>query len=247
MGNALSHKGLWDRCAAGQDALTVCEDNAIFNRHFSRRAAAVLCELPPDWDIILWGWNFNSVLHVELIEGMEQTVMHFNGAKFANGHREVQEKSYEVRPMRLIAAFGVVCYSLSPKGARSLSGRCFPLRNEVVSVPALRRRFVNFTIDSIMNKHYRDLKSYVSFPPLVCTENDKSTSERLPRRTSSPSLIFPATEIGHRRRIVRGYFNHKGYNQAGNPKCLPLFELRQFAQQNTYGFWVSCVLYVWKD
>jgi len=79
--------------------------------------------------------------------------------------------------MRLLTAFGTVCYTLSPRGARSLRDRCFPLRNEAIWVPGLDRRLLNFNIDSIMNKHYGDLKSYVSFPPLVWTENDTSTSD----------------------------------------------------------------------
>jgi len=79
--------------------------------------------------------------------------------------------------MRLITAFGTVCYSVSPQGAKSLLQRCFPLKNEIVSIPSLDRRFLSFGIDSIMNKHYSALKSYVCFPPLVWTENDKSTSD----------------------------------------------------------------------
>ena len=177
LGCALSHKSLWDHCACGEAAVTVCEDDAIFNRDFSARAATVLRGLPPDWDIILWGWNFDSVLHVELIEGMKQTVMRFDPSQLAQRTAEFQGKRYEILPMRLVAAFGIVCYSLSPRGARSLSERCFPLRNEIVSIPGLGRDVLNFGIDSIMNKHYRALRSYVCFPPLVWTENDKSTSD----------------------------------------------------------------------
>ena len=36
-------------------AVTVAEDDAVFNRHFSDKAGKVLAALPPDWDIILWG------------------------------------------------------------------------------------------------------------------------------------------------------------------------------------------------
>ena len=80
--------------------------------------------------------------------------------------------------MRLVAAFGIVCYSFVARGAQvPASERCFPLRNEIVSIPGLGRDVLNFGIDSIMNKHYGALRSYVCFPPLVWTENDKSTSD----------------------------------------------------------------------
>jgi len=177
LGCALSHKRLWDHCACGEAAVTVCEDDAIFNRHFSRQAAVVLARLPADWDIVLWGWNFDSILHVEVIEGIKQTVMHFDPSKLAERAGEFQERTYEVLPMRLIGAFGAVCYSLSPMGARSLQQRCFPLKNETIAIPGLGRKLLNFGIDCVMNKHYPGLRSYVAFPPLVWTENDKTISD----------------------------------------------------------------------
>jgi len=177
LGCALSHKGLWDHCAAGNTAITVCEDDAIFNRHFARRAETVLAALPNNWDIILWGWNFDAILHVDLIPGMKQAVMQFDAAALADRSCEFQEKAYEILPMRLVTAFGTICYSLSPHGARSLGERCFPLRNEFIPIAGMGRQLMNFGIDTIMNKHYSALQSYVSFPPLVWTDNDKSTSD----------------------------------------------------------------------
>ena len=53
LGCASSHKCIWDRCAGGDAALTVCEDDAIFNRHFRRQATTVLAGCC-DWDIIFW-------------------------------------------------------------------------------------------------------------------------------------------------------------------------------------------------
>jgi GR25 family glycosyltransferase involved in LPS biosynthesis len=177
LGNALSHKKMWERCASGAAPMTVAEDDAVFNRHFAEKAPAVLARLPPDWDIVLWGWNFDSILHVEVIEGLKQSVMHFDASKLRARTLDFQEKKYDVLPLRLIGAFGTVCYSVSPKGAQRLSDLCFPLRNEVVRVPGLKRNIINFTIDTMMNKYYPVLQSYASFPPLVWTENDKSTSD----------------------------------------------------------------------
>ena len=179
LGNALSHKKMWERCASGAAPMTVAEDDAVFNRHFAEKAPAVLARLPPDWDIVLWGWNFDSILHVEVIEGLKQSVMHFDASKLGVRTLDFQEKEYDVLPLRLIGAFGIVCYSVSPKGAQRLSDWCFPLRNEVVPVPGLGRNLINFTIDTMLNKYYRALQSYASFPPLVWTENDKGTSDVL--------------------------------------------------------------------
>jgi GR25 family glycosyltransferase involved in LPS biosynthesis len=177
LGCALSHKKLWERCASGTLPLTIAEDDAVFNRCFSEKAAVVVTRLPPDWDIILWGWNFDSVLHVELVKGIPTSIMHFDAASVGEPLTDFQTQHFEVLPMRLFNAFGTVCYSMTPKGAQKLSTSCFPLRNELFWVEGLRRNICNFGIDSMMNKYYRDLRAYVVFPPLVWTENDKETSD----------------------------------------------------------------------
>jgi glycosyl transferase, family 25 len=161
--------------------MTVAEDDAVFNRHFSGKAAGVLHELPADWDIVLWGWNFDAILHVELIDGLKRSVMRFDHARLEHRIGEFQNTDYRVLPLRLLAAFGIVCYSVSPRGARRLLDRCFPLANELISIPGCRRRLPNTSVAHVMNKHYGDLKSYVSFPPLVWTENDKQSSDVNPK------------------------------------------------------------------
>jgi GR25 family glycosyltransferase involved in LPS biosynthesis len=180
LGCMLSHKKLWERCASGTLPLTVAEDDAVFNRHFSEEAMALMTRLPADWDIILWGWNFDSVLHVELVKGIPTSIMHFHTAT-REPVTDFQTLHFEVLPLRLITAFGTVCYSMTPKGAQKLSASCFPLRNELFWVEALRHNVCNFGIDSMMNKYYRELCAYVAFPPLVWTDNDKSTSDVGPR------------------------------------------------------------------
>jgi hypothetical protein len=57
LGGALSHLALWDKAIETGEALTVCEDDAILHPDFTARAGRLLRQLPPDWDLILWGWN----------------------------------------------------------------------------------------------------------------------------------------------------------------------------------------------
>lgn len=177
LGNAASHRQLWLDCAKGRNALTFAEDDAVFNRRFSTIAESVLQQLPADWDIILWGWNFDSVLHVEMFGGLNETVLTFARPQLGPAVGRFQDLSPDARPLRLIHAFGLVCYSISPQGAARLLERCFPLRNEIVSVPGLRANIHNISLDTAMNKHFRELQAYVSFPPLVWTENDRGESD----------------------------------------------------------------------
>src|SRR5262245_51252852 len=50
LGNALSHKQMWDLASISEAGVTVAEDDAIFNRHFARKAAVMLNRLSSDWD-----------------------------------------------------------------------------------------------------------------------------------------------------------------------------------------------------
>ena len=177
LGSALSHKELWQRAVCTASPVTIAEDDAVLNRRFSEKAAKVMAKLPVNWDIILWGWNFDSILHCEVIPGLKEGVMHFDPAPLRENQDRFQEVDADPMPLRLFGAFGILCYSVSPKGACFLQGHCFPLRNELIPVPGLGRQLKNFSIDVLMNKYYRALKAFVSFPPLAWSENDKTTSD----------------------------------------------------------------------
>jgi glycosyl transferase family 25 len=177
LGNALSHKQVWEQCAAGDAAVTLAEDDAAISRHFARKAPEVLAKLPADWDIILWGWNFDSVLHVGFMGEIKEAVTYFDARPLGPRVAEFQAADYDVMPLRLVNAFGIVSYSITPAGARRLLAACFPLRNEAIPIPGLNRQLLNISLDATMNKHYRSLRSYVCFPPLVWTENDHGQSD----------------------------------------------------------------------
>ena len=181
LGAALSHKRAWEQCVADAAPMTIAEDDAVLNRHFCSQAAGVLDGLPPDWDIVLWGWNFDAILHVEIFEGLKRSVMRFDSRRLAPDIADFQERRYPVQPLRLIATFGLVCYSVSAPGARRLASLCFPLKNERISVPGMRARLPNAGLDTVMNRHYGELRAYACFPPLVWTDNDKGTSDIHPR------------------------------------------------------------------
>src|SRR5690242_18445422 len=60
-GAALSHYSLWREAIRTGRPLTVAEDDAIFRLDFAQTHAALLSGLAPDWDIVLWGWNLDSI------------------------------------------------------------------------------------------------------------------------------------------------------------------------------------------
>lgn len=175
-GLALSHLGLWQQAAAGDEALTVAEDDAIFRRDFSDRADAVLAALPPGWDLAVWGWNFDSILSVAEMPGVSPVGLIFDEARLRGAIPAFQAMTVPPRGLRLAACLGTPAYTVSPRGAAKLIARCFPLRRESVALPIVDMEIENVGIDVAMSAAYPEIAAYAAFPPLVVTENDKSGS-----------------------------------------------------------------------
>jgi GR25 family glycosyltransferase involved in LPS biosynthesis len=182
LGAAMSHLALWEEAIEKGETLTICEDDAIFNRRFTPTAARVLDALPRDWDFILWGWNFDSYLLFELLPGVSPCLSCFDEEQMRLGIEGFQQQAVTPQPFRLQRALGIPCYSISAKGARVLKAACLPLARIKVYFPGLNRHLSNFGIDIMMNHAYPQISAFVSFPPLVLTGNEigKSTVQMDP-------------------------------------------------------------------
>jgi glycosyl transferase family 25 len=176
LGCALSHLALWEKAAARDEVVTICEDDAVFNRHFVETAERLVGTLPPDWDMILWGWNFDSVASFEMLPGISPCWLSFDQQSLREGIANFRELRITPQLFRLHRALGLVCYTVSPKGARALRNHCLPLRDMSVYFTGLNRALYNNGIDIPMNDAYPDIAAYVSFPPLVVTRNDHETT-----------------------------------------------------------------------
>lgn len=176
LGCALSHKSLWDYAEQQAEPVTIVEDDAILNRYFQSESVKMLGQLPPDWDIILWGWNFDSILQVHLPGGCN-SVTSFTSPVSENQLIEFRCSPVNSAPQKLMGAFGTVAYTVSPRGAQRLKQCCFPLLKEYILISGLNRKLLNIGIDVVMNKWYPHLQAYVAFPPLVMTKNDKAASD----------------------------------------------------------------------
>jgi len=176
LGAALSHFTIWEKAAADGIAVTVCEDDAVFNRGFHQRAAGLLQALPESWDIVLWGWNFDSVLIVDGLPGVSECLIQSDQASMRTQLDRFQALDIEPRALRLMHAFGMLCYSLTPGGAKKLLAACTPIRAMTVAVPGLTGPVSNYGFDVMCNAAYRQLNAYVAFPPLVVSPNDHAAS-----------------------------------------------------------------------
>lgn len=178
IGCALSHLSLWETAVREKKTLTVAEDDAVFHRDFDALAPALIASLPQNWDILLWGWNFDSILLFDILPGIP-CLGNFDQQQLRSSLAAYQASNIDPRAFRLMRAFGTIAYSVSPAGAERLYNHCVPVRPMKTFYPGLNRTLSNTGIDRMMNEAYPSLQAYVCFPPLVVTENDNAASTTL--------------------------------------------------------------------
>jgi glycosyl transferase, family 25 len=178
IGCALSHLVQWEKCINEKKVLTIAEDDAVFHREFECLAQEVLASLPIDWDIILWGWNFDSIVAFDMLPGVSYCIGSFDQDGLRKNIQGYQHAIVAPKAYRAIRCVGTVCYTISPSGAEKLYKYCLPIRTMDVLYPGLNqnRPLPNTGIDNMMNELYPRINAFVSFPPLVATKNDHSIS-----------------------------------------------------------------------
>jgi glycosyl transferase family 25 len=176
IGGAMSHLVLWQSATETVEGLTICEDDAVLHPDFEAQAGRLIGELPPDWDIILWGWNFNAALLMDLLPGISPCLVLAEQEALRAGTSRFQAQPVSPQLFRIRQALGIPCYSVSPKGARLLCEFCLPLRPMRLRLPG-RRLLRNVGIDCMMAGLYPQISAFVSFPPLAITKNEPSPKE----------------------------------------------------------------------
>jgi GR25 family glycosyltransferase involved in LPS biosynthesis len=182
IGSSLSHVRLWEAAMATRKPVTVCEDDVVLNRHFVTAARTLLHGLPPGWDFVLWGWNFDVYTAFEPVRGAGLCIAHLDQNSLAQGIGEYQSQRFTPQAFRLIRAFGQPCYTISPKGAALLRQACIPLRAAAVALPEVGGSVVAQDVGVLAPGVYPSMQAYLCFPPLAATPNDPARSTVLAGR-----------------------------------------------------------------
>lgn len=175
-GVALSHLKLWNQAIEENSPITIAEDDAIFRLDFKSKAEEIISQLPINWDIVLWGWNFDSILSLAVMPNVSPSIIIFNQDELRNNVENFKNNKSNSYPFSLDKCFGIPAYTISPKGAENFKKGCFPLENFELFFPGLDREMPNTGIDVAMNKIYSTTNSFVSFPPLAITKNEHEIS-----------------------------------------------------------------------
>ncbi|MES2484300.1 MAG: glycosyltransferase family 25 protein [Pseudomonadota bacterium] len=176
IGCALSHLGAWERAIALGRPITVAEDDAVFRHDFHEKQWRLLSELPPHWDIVMWGWNFDCVLSLNLMPGVTPSVLACDQTQLRRSLAGFQQGHLMPALLPLNSCFGTPAYTISASGARRFRAMCFPLRPMEVAVAVAGQPVPNVGIDVAMNRAYPLTGSYACVPPLAATPNDHGAS-----------------------------------------------------------------------
>lgn len=176
IGCALSHRALWLQCLDTMQPITICEDDALLHSEFQKMSAEFIERIPVEWDVIMWGWNFDAGVLASLYPSMGLTYMKFDPSAVAVNQQKYRVTRFIPAALRVQMAFGYCCYSVSPIGAEKLLKGCFPLQPFEMLVKPIGRKIKNFGIDVAGNALYPSMQVWAPFPPLALSENDKSIS-----------------------------------------------------------------------
>lgn len=188
---ALSHRAVWLKAIATDTLQCVSEDDVILRDDFQQAVLDVIVEAPDDWDFILLGCNTDSIVDVDVFDGlrMQGRFIQFDnqtqrwqvcGNMLAKSAAFMRTKS-SVALFKLHHAFGLGSYLISAKGAKKLLDSCFPLQPTSCYVPALGKTLNSVALDVVLNAQYSKINAYCVMPPLALPINNKTQSDIQPR------------------------------------------------------------------
>lgn len=157
----------------------MAEDDAIFSRHFELHMNSLMANIRADWDFILWSASLRCYAWLDALPGGTGARLEFFSGEVMTHVQDFQEAETEPTLLRAHHLMGLVCYSVSPSGARALLDWCLPIRPMIVDFAGFGLRLNNVGIDCIINGVMPSLKAYVCLPPLAISDERPEESVRI--------------------------------------------------------------------
>ena len=176
IGSGLSHCLMWRRCLDLNLPICVLEDDVLVASDWQRCCSEALDQVPKGIDVLLLGWNLDSVLRAEVLSGVACISLFEPAFPSPQQIRTVLDQQSCRRVVRLGKALGLPGYVLTPRGAQKLLLGLPPFEAEPLQVGRGIPEVPCMTLDAQMNRFYPQLQAFVVVPPLVLAENDQQTS-----------------------------------------------------------------------
>ncbi|HWQ08001.1 MAG TPA: glycosyltransferase family 25 protein [Holophaga sp.] len=180
LGNALSHRALWEEAAGRNEPTLVFEDDACLQRRFPAIESCLAC-LPEGWDFLMLGYNTNAIVTLRLPNGMPVSLSFGKRHPWDFFEHLSHDASLSARPSTysLCQAWGTLAYLVSPQGAARMMKACFPLAPLTLDVHLQGRAIQVFTADGMINVGLARgaLKGFALFPPVALGPNAADDSD----------------------------------------------------------------------
>ena len=176
IGSGLSHCPMWRRCLEFNRPICVLEDDVLVSSDWQQCCSEALDQAPVETDVLLLGWNLDSVLRAEIFLGVT-CISLFEPAFPSIGQiRSVLDQRSRRQVVRLEKALGLPGYVLTPRGAQKLFDGLPRFEAEPLLVGRGIPQVPSMTLDAQMNRLYPELQAFVVVSPLVLAENNHQTS-----------------------------------------------------------------------
>jgi GR25 family glycosyltransferase involved in LPS biosynthesis len=168
IGCAMTHLSLWKKCIELNEPMLILEDDAIVSHDFKNHLKNVYNMLPIDFDILQLSYNCDSLISFANTNFETCNAM-FGQTKITKiDIQNFVQSTIHPSVAKLFHSFGSSAYIISPKCAQKLINRCFPLDNEIVSIPFLGN-IPCYTIDCKLNAIYKELNAFICVTPFIIT------------------------------------------------------------------------------
>ena len=177
IGCAASHRKIWRKAAMGKCGYLVLEDDCYTHHRIKSFINEKLIRLM-NIDICHFGINTDSILQSICPTGLSTVKIfgerHPNKEWIMNSFSKTDEQAVELH--RLIKAFGCCAYFISPKGAKELEEKIFPLSTKTTHIPLVTNKMPACGLDRAANGVYSQLEAFVCQPFLAYTPNIDSAT-----------------------------------------------------------------------
>lgn len=177
-GCAMSHRQLWLMALETDGGMLILEDDVVTHPDLPLWIDANQDQLLRH-DVTHFTVNTDSVLTTISPQGLVQSSL------FQPKHPDQSwigkalnaTKLSQVQAQRLLKAFGMCCYFLSPAGARKFLDSTFPLTLETSPIPLISNAMPGFSIDRRLNAFYPGFQALITIPFLAYTPNIDSHTQ----------------------------------------------------------------------
>jgi GR25 family glycosyltransferase involved in LPS biosynthesis len=174
----LAHFEVLQECIRTNEPVSIFEDDAILREDFDEKSTDLINQIEGEWDIIQWGFNWDSIIYFRLM-GKEGPVCHAEQmAELEKFDFEKFKKSTDKSQLfPLVSTFGMHAYTVSPVGAKKILEFFPKISNHLVdNFDLLGVRYWCSSVDMVLNSFYNTNNAFISIPPLSYVVNDKTTS-----------------------------------------------------------------------